>query len=224
MTDEKNNSDFVCMDAASSTGGCLTPSTTMSEDMPIREAGETLQNDDNSSDCKPNKTKESKSSHDNHAHHMEHNPIPGRVYMIRTREKPHRILSLVQGRLELRDSLNPAWGVYWSCSEIDNFLYFRNTTSETYLSYGKAGRIIATKHDPETRKNFVAIRQEGGGYILHTFHPEQTALQQVTEEKNFLKEQAKGGTPLDFINAKYVYYCVSLAVPDMEREVLLWEE
>ncbi|KAL6799396.1 hypothetical protein GGI42DRAFT_361313 [Trichoderma sp. SZMC 28013] len=233
-----NHSNLFYGGAASSTEGCPTPSTTMSEDMPIREEwGETLNDDDHSSDNKYNKTKKSKPSHDNHVHHMEHPPIPGRVCMIRTRQQPHRILGLKEGKLEFLDRLSPAWGVYWSCSEIGNFLYFRSTASgenlgyltssgsHSYLASANGGKIVTTKDYREAKQNFVAVRQEGGGHILHTFHPETTKLRQVvvTEDKNggFLREQDKGGTPLDFIDAKYVRYSVSIAVPDMERESLL---
>ncbi|KAM6479427.1 hypothetical protein HDV62DRAFT_368617 [Trichoderma sp. SZMC 28011] len=228
MTDETKNSDLVCVDGASSTQGCPTPSTTMSECIPIREEEEeTLKIKDDLSDSKPNRIDEITPSLDNHVHHIEHLPIPGRGYMIRTREKPHRILTLKQGKLEFQEHLNPAWGVYWSCYEAGNFLYFRNTTSGTWLGYNKAGKIIATDGN-EVKGTFVVIRQEGGGYILHAFHPETAQLLQVvvTEDKNgsFLREQDKGGTPLDFIAAKHVRYCVHFAFPNVEREALLWQE
>ncbi|KAL6788712.1 hypothetical protein J3E68DRAFT_127160 [Trichoderma sp. SZMC 28012] len=232
MTDEKKSFDFVCVDAASSTDGCPTPSTAMSEDMPIREKMEqTLKNDGDLSDSKPDEIGEVTPSRDNYNHHIEHHPIPGRLCMIRTRQKPHRILSLKWGKLEFRDHLSPAWGVYWSCSEKGNFLYLRNTTSGTYLGYltsGGAGNIVMSQDYPEAKQNFIAIRQQSGGYVLHTLYPQNTELRQVVvkEDKNgFIPgEQDKGGTPLDFIDAKHVRYCVYLAIPNAEREALIWQD
>lgn len=88
--------------------------------------------------------------------------------------------------------------------------------------------IATTTDDNKAKGNFVAIRQEGGGYILHTFHPETTELRQVAvtgdNDGSSLREQAKNGTPLDFIAAKHVRYCVYLAIPNAEREALLWQD
>ncbi|KAL7786602.1 hypothetical protein V8C43DRAFT_290179 [Trichoderma afarasin] len=104
-----NNLSLFFLDTGSSTEGCPTPSATMSEDMPIREEGEeTREDDDDSSNSKPDKIDEVTPSLDNHVHHIEHHPIPGRAYMIRTREKPHRTLTLKQGKLEFQEHLNPA--------------------------------------------------------------------------------------------------------------------
>lgn len=225
MTDEKSRSDFVCVDCTSSTEGCPTPSTTMSEGIP---SCDDIFDDDVSFDNKPDKTKEINPSRDNYAQHIEHQPIPGRTFIIRTREKPHRILSQEGGELEFLDRPNPAWGVYWHCHENGHWFLFRNTTSGTYLGYDESGSVLATKTCYKEDEFFVPIRQEGGGYILHTFHPDQRKLRQVAIADGWsgslLREQDKGGTPLDFIDAKYVRCCVSLKFSDTEREVLLEEE
>ncbi|KAL6814443.1 hypothetical protein J3E69DRAFT_375868 [Trichoderma sp. SZMC 28015] len=170
----------------------------MSEDMPIRDKmEESLKEDGDSSDSNPDETEEINPSHDSHAHQLEHHPIPGRVYMIRTREEPHRILSLRFGKLVFEEHLNPAWGVYWSCSERGNFLYFRNTTSGAYLGYltpgvyrerltcGEVGKIVTSKECPELKQNFIAIRQQGSGFILHTLHSHLiTELRQVAAKED----------------------------------------
>ncbi|QYT06274.1 hypothetical protein H0G86_013132 [Trichoderma simmonsii] len=201
----------------------------MSVDMPIREKkDEFFENKNDSSGSKPDKPKEINPSHDNHAHHIEHHPIPGKTFIIRTREKPHRILSLNQGTLEFRDRLNPVRGVYWQCRRKGHWRVFRNTTSGTYLGHDESGNVLSTKICCKEDEFFVPIRQEGGGYILHTFHPDQNELRQVAiaedGDGSSLRVQDKGGTPLDFIDAKYVRNCVALKFSDTEGEFLLVEE
>ncbi|KAL6814442.1 hypothetical protein J3E69DRAFT_347255 [Trichoderma sp. SZMC 28015] len=73
MTDEKKSFDFFCVDTASSMDdGCPTPSTTTSEDIPIRRKKEANLG---KTDRKHEKPKGTKPSHDNHARHIDHYPV-----------------------------------------------------------------------------------------------------------------------------------------------------
>ncbi|KAL6693851.1 hypothetical protein J3F84DRAFT_380088 [Trichoderma pleuroticola] len=228
MTDEKKIFDFSFVDTASSTDdGCPTPSTTMFEDIPIRRKSE---EDVGNSDSIHDRTKEATPSHDNHAHHIEHHPVPYQACIIRTREKPHRILGLVFGKLKLLDAPLPTNGIFWFCYESDNWCGFRNVTSGTFLGYDRTGKISATKSHHGAEEYFVPIRKEGGGYILHTFHSKRMELWQVAiaHDKHQsplvedpLVEKKKGGTAWDFINAKYVRRYITMACPGMEEECLM---
>ncbi|KAL7907695.1 hypothetical protein GGI35DRAFT_64521 [Trichoderma velutinum] len=209
MTNKKNIiSDHNCEDTASSTDGCLTPSSTMSEDIPIREKEEdtpkteddTHQNEEDipnieegTSDSKAGKAKEGSTSqenttkavendsnlfYDNRVHHMELHPVQDRNYMIREHQEPHRILGLQNGESKLIDTPRPDVSVLWSCHGKNHWLGFRNTASGTYLGYDEAGKVLATESTHKVREHFIAVRCPSGGYILHTFHSEEK-LQQV---------------------------------------------
>lgn len=222
MADEDNNCDFVCVDTAtSSTDVCITPSTTMSEEIPIREKrDESLKTKDDSPGSDHDEAKEIKLS-DNHAHHIEHHPIPFEIYIIRARKEPRHILGLSMGELRMKKQVLPS-GFLWICVPHGNWCGFRNINSGTYLGHDGAGKMAATNTNCEEEEYFVPIRQEGGGYILHTFHPEERELLQVAEDDNgvSLVEKKEGGTAFDFINAEYMNCCVSLALPNMEEEIL----
>ncbi|PKK50025.1 hypothetical protein CI102_4446, partial [Trichoderma harzianum] len=135
--------------------------------------------------------------------HIEHHPIPYEICIIRTRKKPYRILSLVWGELRVLDAPISTGGIFWFCFKNDNWYVFRNLTSGTFLGQGTTGKILATKRNHGVEEYFVPIRQEGGGFILHTFHPKETELWQVAiaEGKNEgpLIEEKERGTAWDFI-------------------------
>ncbi|KAL7786601.1 hypothetical protein V8C43DRAFT_317341 [Trichoderma afarasin] len=197
----------------------------MSEDIPIRREKESnLWKYDRTHE----KPKETKPSYDNHARHIEHPPIPNEVCIIRTREKPHRIISIVGGELRLLDAPVFTSGIFWYCYKKDNWCGFRNVTSGTFLGHYQTGQISATRRNHGVEEYFVPIRQQGGGYILHTFHPKKTELWQVAikenDTENPLVEKREGGTSWDFINIKYVRRFIILECPGMEKECLIEPE
>ncbi|KAL6788711.1 hypothetical protein J3E68DRAFT_415547 [Trichoderma sp. SZMC 28012] len=255
MADEKNHPEFVYyVDSASSTEGCPTPSTTMSEDMPIRERKQhtrTLKDRENVSYSKPDKTKErgkydkdinkareTKSPNndnakteeikptrdDDHVSHIEQHPIPGKVFIMRTRQQPYRFLGLEYGHLELLDNPAPNRGVFWYCNENSGWYSLCNTASGTYLGHNGAGNIVAAKNIHKAEQYIIPLRQDGGGYVLHTFHPEKAELWQVAIAERgvgrCLVETRIGGVTWDFIDAEYVRYSMSVAYPGREKESL----
>ncbi|KAK4082380.1 uncharacterized protein Triagg1_2192 [Trichoderma aggressivum f. europaeum] len=232
MADETNDSDFVCIDTASSTTEDRpTPSTVMSGDAPANEKrDEALKERNSSSDSNVKETKEINQSHDNLARHIEHHPIPGRIYIIRTRQEPRRVLSVRYGSLILLRTPKLGDGVLWYCLEKRNWYSFYNRASGASLGYsGTPGRMAALSQVfHEAQQCLMPIRQEGGGYILHTLHPETGELWQVAVEENEyggrLFETKAEGTALDFIDTKYLRSSISLALPNMEEEILFKQE
>ncbi|KAL6814444.1 hypothetical protein J3E69DRAFT_109701 [Trichoderma sp. SZMC 28015] len=254
MADEKNHPEFVYyVESASSADGCPTPSTTISEDIPIRERKQhTLKDEDHVSDSKPCKTKKSgkydkhtttkagdtKSPNnddakteeikptrdDNHYLHIEQHPIPGKVFIMRTRQKPYRFLGLEYGNLQFLDNPAPNRGVFWYCHENGGWYGLCNTASGTYLGHNGAGNIVAAKNTHKAEQYIIPLRQDGGGYVLHTFHPEKAELWQVAIAErgvgNCLVETRNGGTAWDFIDAEFVRYSMSVAYPGREKESL----
>ncbi|KAL6788713.1 hypothetical protein J3E68DRAFT_127169 [Trichoderma sp. SZMC 28012] len=197
MADENNNSGVVCVDTASSTTeGRLTPSTIMSE--------------------------ETSPSHGTYARHIEHLPMERKMCILRTRQEPRRFLGIQCGKLKFFEIPVKGSEIFWYCVKDGNFFGFWNLNCGTYLGHDGAGRMVVTSTHHRTAQYFIPVRQENGGYILHTFHPERKELLQVGEDdtRSFLIERRKGGLAFDFIDSQYVTYSVTLALPNMEVERL----
>ncbi|KAM6479428.1 hypothetical protein HDV62DRAFT_137483 [Trichoderma sp. SZMC 28011] len=232
MADENNDSGFVCVDTASSiTEGRLTPSPIMpkanKETRPSHWAkkngiNEYTQIHTSSSLRQPLKEMPLPLTIGTHARHIEHQPIPGREFILRTRQEPRRFLGIEKGKPKLFGIPVGGREIFWHCVKDGNWYGLWNPTCGTYLGHDGAGRMVVTSTHHKTAQYFIPVRQENGGYILHTFHPETKELSQVGEDdtRHLLIERRKGGLAFDFIEAKYVRYSVTLALPNMKEENL----
>ncbi|KAL6693850.1 hypothetical protein J3F84DRAFT_380087 [Trichoderma pleuroticola] len=150
----------------------------------------------------------------------ENHPIPGKSFMIQTRNKPNLILALKYGKLVWLERPIPSGGHIWRCVEKDGWLGFRNMTSGTYFGYNKEGKIVATQNQHKQQERFAAMRKENGGYMLSV--PQENALLGVafSEDGKSLVLQKGEGEALDFIDSKYLDSPVSLKYPNMPAQKL----
>ncbi|KAL7957899.1 hypothetical protein V8C34DRAFT_324795 [Trichoderma compactum] len=150
----------------------------------------------------------------------ENHPIPGKSFMIQTRNKPNLILALKYGKLVWLDGPIPSGGHIWRCVEKDGWLGFRNMASGTYLGHNKEGKIVATQKEHQDRERFTERRKENGGYMLSVL--QETALLGVaiSEDGKSLVLQKGEGEALDFIDSKYLDSPVSLKYPNMPPQKL----
>ncbi|KAL6799397.1 hypothetical protein GGI42DRAFT_327513 [Trichoderma sp. SZMC 28013] len=150
----------------------------------------------------------------------ENHPIPGKSFMIQTRNKPNLILALKYGKLVWLDKPIPSGGHIWRCVEKDGWLGFRNMASGTYLGHNKEGKIVATQKEHKDRERFTERRKENGGYMLSVL--QETALLGVafSEDGKSLLLQKGEGEALDFIDSKYLDSPVSLKFPNMPPQKL----
>ncbi|PNP56249.1 hypothetical protein THARTR1_03774 [Trichoderma harzianum] len=152
----------------------------------------------------------------------ENHPIPGKSFMIRTRNKPNLILALKYGKLVWLERPIPSGGHIWRCDVKDGWLDFRNMTSGTHLGHNKEGKIVATQNQHKQQERFAASRKENGGYMLSV--PQENALLGVAfseDGKSLVLQKGEGeGEALDFIDSKYLDSPVSLKYPNMPPQKL----
>ncbi|KAK4082379.1 uncharacterized protein Triagg1_2191 [Trichoderma aggressivum f. europaeum] len=151
----------------------------------------------------------------------ENHPIPGKSFMIQTRNKPNLILALKYGKLVWLETPIPSGGHIWRCVEKDGWLGFRNMASGTYLGHNKEGKIVATQKEHKEQQRFTERRRENGGYMLSVL--QEAALLGVAfseDGKKSLVLQKGEGEALDFIDSKYLDSPVSLKYPNMPPQKL----
>lgn len=101
--------------------------------------------------------------------HVEHHPVANRSSIIRTRQKPHRYLTLDHGHLKLLESITAGGGWLWHCFKNCGWYGFRNTVSGTHLGHAwwdDRHRLHANAPHHRSDEYFIADRQTDGGYTL----------------------------------------------------------
>ncbi|KAM6479425.1 hypothetical protein HDV62DRAFT_137447 [Trichoderma sp. SZMC 28011] len=150
----------------------------------------------------------------------ENHPIPGKSYMVQTRNKPNLILALKYGKLEWLDRPIPSGGHIWRCVKKDGWLGFRNMASGTYLGYNKEGKIVATQKEHKEQQSFTESRKENGGYMLSVLQEKALLGVAFSEDGKSMVLQKDEGEALDFIDSKYLDSPVSLKYPNMPPQKL----
>ncbi|KAM0246072.1 hypothetical protein ACHAQJ_010369 [Trichoderma viride] len=87
---------------------------------------------------------------------VEHHPIAGKTFIIRTRQEPHRILTLTNGALEFLSRPFPSSGIFWQCVTTEGWYGFKNTVSGTYLGHDSKGKIFAKVSHHRAHEYFTA--------------------------------------------------------------------
>ncbi|PTB58441.1 hypothetical protein M431DRAFT_505941 [Trichoderma harzianum CBS 226.95] len=156
-------------------------------------------------------------------------PIEGRKFLIRTREEPHRILTVCNGNVRCLLQPIPGGGSIWHCHKKFGWLGLRNTVSGTYLGHDNDGTICAKRASHWINEYLTVDRDESGGQILHVLVKSTTTMgierierMQVclSEDGKSLVPRKEGGAVWDFIDLKYYQQSSSLVYPGMKPEKL----
>jgi hypothetical protein len=154
-------------------------SSTMTDTIPIRKKGKTT------------------------VPHVEHHPIPGGMFIIRTKQEPRRYLGLDNGKVRALDEL-PAWGgCHWECVKQSGWYGFRNVVSGRYLGHDTKGNIIAKVLQHNVNEYFKTDREVGGGYALQSYHGNDLAQVGISKDGKSLidREEEAEEVTWDFIDA-----------------------
>lgn len=133
---------------------------------------------------------------------VEHHPKAGKQFMIREKQKPHRIITLSFGELVLMDEQLPAHGWLWKCVKQFGWYGFQNVVSGTYLGHNDEGGIRATLGHHQYWEYFMTERHEDGGYVLLTIHDMelwQVAISKDGKSLVEMKAEEGAGTAWDFV-------------------------
>ncbi|KAL6811025.1 hypothetical protein GGI42DRAFT_206089 [Trichoderma sp. SZMC 28013] len=134
---------------------------------------------------------------------VEHHPKAGKQFMIREKQKPHRIITLSFGDLVLMDEQSAAQGWLWQCVKKSGWYGFRNVVSGSYLGYhGQNKKIQACMPHHKSHEYFMTERHEDGGYVLLTIHGEELWQVDISKDgKSLVEKKAEegGGVAWDFV-------------------------
>ncbi|QYS93000.1 hypothetical protein H0G86_000390 [Trichoderma simmonsii] len=138
---------------------------------------------------------------------VEYHPKTGKYFMIRTRKKPHYILTVENGELGLLEKPTLGGGCFWHCVKRNGWHTFRNSVTGTNLHHDGQSKIsIQRAHGLFQNMNeyFTTERHEDGGYILLMKHGDELSQVAISRDGKCLIERKEDGTAWDFIEAKYV--------------------
>ncbi|KAH6974198.1 hypothetical protein BKA56DRAFT_733848 [Ilyonectria sp. MPI-CAGE-AT-0026] len=124
-------------------------------------------------------------------------PQAGDTYIIK--ERVHgRVITVIEGRLQLETRPNRAGSWRWLCTEKDGFLGFRNTVSGRYLGHNSSWNMVVNAMNHKHWENFHARRQPVGGYTL--LAPHWSTMRQISiGEDNTLVAGDERGTVWEFM-------------------------
>lgn len=127
-------------------------------------------------------------------------PQAGDTFIIM--EKPHgRVITVIEGKLQLETSPNRAGSWRWLCTEKDGFLGFRNTVSGRYLGRNFWWNMVIDGMNHKYWEHFHARRQPGGGYTL--LAPSWFTMRQISiGEGNALVAGDERGTVWEFMKVE----------------------
>ncbi|KAH0531438.1 hypothetical protein TsFJ059_000267 [Trichoderma semiorbis] len=138
---------------------------------------------------------------------VEYRPKAGKSFMIRTRTKPHYILTVESGELRLLEKPTLGGGSFWHCVKRSGWHTFCNSVTGTHLHHDGRGK-ITIQHAGNLFQNmneyFTTERHEDGGYILLMKHGDELTQVAISGDGKCLIEKKEDGTTWDFIEAKYV--------------------
>ncbi|KAH8128610.1 hypothetical protein FP744_10008509 [Trichoderma asperellum] len=137
--------------------------------------------------------------------HIEYHPVANRSFMIRTRQKPHRYLTLEQGELKLLGNVETGGGWLWYCFKNCGWYGFLNTVSGTHLGHDK-DRIVAKAPHHRGNEFFIVDRQTDGGYTLLARKHDQLLPVVIAESHDMLLGQAEkaNGMAWEFVDTKFI--------------------
>ncbi|KAH0527993.1 hypothetical protein TsFJ059_002907 [Trichoderma semiorbis] len=134
---------------------------------------------------------------------VEHHPKADKFFMIREKQKPHRIITLFFGDLVLVEDQFAAQGWLWKCVKKSGWYGFQNMVSGAYLGYkGQSKKLQAVMPHHKNNEYFMAERHEDGGYVLLTIHGEELWQVAISEDgKSLVEKKAEegAGTAWDFV-------------------------
>lgn len=149
------------------------------------------------------------------APHVEHHPAADRTFMIRTKQQPHRHLSLENGELKLLESVEAGGGWLWHCFKNCGWFGFRNTVSGTYLGHAwwdDQHRLLAKAPHHQADEYFIADRQTDGGYTLLALNDNKLLPVATAGVHDMLLRQAEEpiGTAWEFVDTNFISMQVQL--------------
>jgi len=146
---------------------------------------------------------------------VEHHPKPNKSFMIRTRNKPHHILTIEDGKLHVVSKPSLGGGWLWHCIKKSNWYGFVNAVSGTYLGHNNHGKIQAFQPHHLDWEFFMTDRHEDGGYVLLTWHGNELLQVAIGDDGKSLVEEKVGGTVWDFIEADFVRIPYQVYIPEL---------
>lgn len=154
-------------------------------------------------------------------------PIADELFLIRSREKPHLLLTICGGEPKCIPKPIAGGGSFWHCYKKNNWYLFRNTVSGTYLGLD-GGKVCAKPLQSNCTQYLTLDRDESGGYILHVLHVQNvhdlSSMERwqvaISEDGRSVVPRGEGGTVWDFIDLKYFQQSSSLVYPGMKPEKL----
>ncbi|KAF4960984.1 hypothetical protein FGADI_634 [Fusarium gaditjirri] len=125
-------------------------------------------------------------------------PYPGAVFIIRHRASG-KVITIVNGDLQLCQGFNPRGGFHWACIEQDRWLGFRNCVSGTIIGHNGGKKFIARVDKHQQHEYFTLRPSPQGGYELLTRHGQELWSMAVGDDGSELVEVRGEGALWDFL-------------------------
>lgn len=129
--------------------------------------------------------------------HTETPPYAGSTYAIRDR-KSGRLITLLNGSLQLENCTGEQGGWHWKCEEKQGWLGFRNPVSGTYMGHDTLGSFLAVVNHHKTHEYFCARRHPEGGYLLLMRQGDELRKMAIGEDGHALVMTTGEGARWDF--------------------------
>ncbi|KAF4983398.1 hypothetical protein FZEAL_1127 [Fusarium zealandicum] len=125
-------------------------------------------------------------------------PWPDAVFIIRHRATG-KIITLIDGELQLCEGFSARGGSHWHCAEKDRWLGFRNCVSGTYIGHDERRNFIAKVVQHRAHEYFTPRAHPDGGYELLMRHGHELWSMAVGDDGKSLVETKGEGALWDFL-------------------------
>lgn len=132
------------------------------------------------------------------ADYTESVPYPGAHFIIRHRDS-NKVITLINGELQLAEGLNPKGGFHWECIERDRWLGFRNCVSGTIIGHNDRKKFVARADKHQSYEYFTLRHSPKGGYELLTKHDFELWSMTIADDGKGLVETKEEGVLWDFL-------------------------
>ncbi|KAL4726710.1 hypothetical protein ACLX1H_005599 [Fusarium chlamydosporum] len=126
------------------------------------------------------------------ADYTESVPYPGAHFIIRHRDS-NKVITLINGELQLAEGLNPKGGFHWECIERDRWLGFRNCVSGTIIGHNDRKKFVARADKHQSYEYFTLRHSPKGGYELLTKHDFELWSMTIADDGKGLVETKEEG-------------------------------